>query len=375
MGRILRPMVIVGILGTLVCGLALAALVLSGFPSASEALGPPSSSLDDWDRTLLAGYLLANRSSLDGPAGDPSAVVDLEILEGETAASVAARLAQAGIVARPELLEGYLRYRGLDVSIEVGHFSVSGGMTLRQLAEALQSARPSGSMLTVAEGWRREQIAERLPYDLLTFTAEDFLGETLTTPQGYSFTSALPSPGSLEGFLFPDTYFLELDVTPAEVVKMMLDNFEQKVGADLLQGFSNQGLSLCQAITLASIVEREAAIAEERPLIASVFLNRLKSEMKLEADPTVQYALGRQPDGTWWKAPLSLADLEIDSPYNTYRYPGLPPGPIANPGVSSLSAVALPAETGFLFFRATCDGSRRHTFATTFEEHLQNVCP
>jgi len=96
-------MVIVGILGTLVCGLALAALVLSGFPSASEALGPPSSSLDDWDRTLLAGYLLANRSSLDGPAGDPSAVVDLEILEGETAASVAARLAQAGIVARPEL--------------------------------------------------------------------------------------------------------------------------------------------------------------------------------------------------------------------------------------------------------------------------------
>jgi UPF0755 protein len=248
-------------------------------------------------------------------------------------------------------------------------------MSVRQLAEVLQSARPAGTLITVTEGWRREQIAEILPYDLLTFGEQAFLHETSTLPASFSFSSELPNPGSLEGFLFPDTYLLNPDITQAELVMMMLDTFERKVGPDLLQGFSEQGLSFFQAITLASVVEREAGIAEERPLIASVFLNRLQGGMNLEADPTVQYALGKQPDGSWWKAPLSLDDLEIDSPYNTYRYPGLPPGPIANPGESSLRSVAFPAESEFLYFRTACDGTRRHNFAISFEEHLQNACP
>jgi UPF0755 protein len=127
-------------------------------------------------------------------------------------------------------------------------------------------------------------------------------------------------------------------------------------------------------VTLASIVEREAAVAEEMPQIASVFLNRLALGMKLDADPTVQFALGRQPDGGWWKAGLTFADLEIDSPFNTYRFAGLPPGPIANPGLASLEAVAQPTETVYLFFRAACDGSGRHLFAVTFEEHQANAC-
>jgi UPF0755 protein len=121
------------------------------------------------------------------------------------------------------------------------------------------------------------------------------------------------------------------------------------------------------------MVEREAVINEEKPLIASVFLNRLALDMKLDSDPTVQYAIGYDP--VWWPNPLSLADLEVDSPFNTYKYAGLPPAPIANPGLSALRAVAFPADTPYFYFRARCDGSGYHDFAETFEEHLSNGCP
>jgi UPF0755 protein len=154
----------------------------------------------------------------------------------------------------------------------------------------------------------------------------------------------------------------------------MVANMEARLSQDLLQGFQDQGLTPFEAITLASIVEREAVVPSERPLIASVFLNRLNLGIPLQADPTVQFALGRSPDG-WWKRSLSADDLQFDSRYNTYLYGGLPPGPIAGPGLASLQSVASPAETGYLFFRAACDDSGRHLFATTFEEHVANACP
>jgi UPF0755 protein len=131
-----------------------------------------------------------------------------------------------------------------------------------------------------------------------------------------------------------------------------------------------------EAVTLAAIVEREAVVATERPIIAGVFYNRLAQGIKLEADPTVQYPLGYQPDSdSWWKSPLFLVDLEMDSPYNTYRYGGLPPGPIANPSLSSLEAVAFPAATEFIFFVADCEAAvpGSHAFSITYEEHLANV--
>ena len=127
---------------------------------------------------------------------------------------------------------------------------------------------------------------------------------------------------------------------------------------------------------LASIVEREAVVEDEMPLIASVFMNRLANDMNLAADPTIQYALGFNRDqGTWWTNPLSLDDLKLPSSYNTYENPGLPPGPICSPGLAALQAVAAPAQTPFLYFRADCDGSGRHLFAESFQEHLDNACP
>jgi UPF0755 protein len=155
-----------------------------------------------------------------------------------------------------------------------------------------------------------------------------------------------------------------------------MQKFLASLTVELQDGFSRQGLNVYQAVTLASIIEREAIVDEEMPLIASVFFNRLAIGMKLETDPTIQYALGYNlSQNTWWTNPLTLSDLEVDSPYNTYLHPGLPPGPICNPGLAALQAVAFPAQTPYYYFRARCDGSGLHSFAETFEQHIQNACP
>ena len=270
------------------------------------------------------------------------------------------------------LLRNYMRYRGLDVGIQAGAYEVTGAMTIRDLALTLQTARPSDIVVTIVEGWRLEQIAEAIDAAGLNFTGPEFLAAARAPIANHELASVTDS---LEGFLFPDTYRLESDSSPNAFLKTAMDNFIRRVDPSLRQSFELQGLTLSQAVTLASIVEREAIVPEERPMIAAVFLKRLRSGLPLEADPTVQYPLGQQPDGSWWKSPLSLLDLEEVSPFNTYRNDGLPPTPIAAPGLSSLEAVGTPIEINYLYFRAACDGSGRHQFAETFAQHLQNACP
>jgi UPF0755 protein len=248
-------------------------------------------------------------------------------------------------------------------------------MSLRQIAETLQSASAQAIQVTIPEGWRREQIASALDQSELAINPNSFLRATQLTPNGFSFSSQIPAGGNVEGFLFPDTYLFEPGTNSVEAAQAMLQDFDQRVTPEMRAGFKAHGLTLFQAVTLASIVEREAVVPDERPKIASVFLNRLSQGLKLDADPTVQYAVGQQPDGSWWKTSLTSSDLSLDNPYNTYVYAGLPPGPICNPGLASLTAVAQPADTPFLYFRAACDGSGRHQFAVTYEQHLQNACP
>jgi UPF0755 protein len=356
-------------------GCALLAFVTVGVQQAALSLGPAAPTLDPLQKTALSLYLVVNEPLLNGPAGDSTLSYDLAVAPGETAGDVATRLEEEGVVRNAALLRAYLRYRGLDVGIKAGDYALRGSMSIRQLAETLQTALPDQNGLTIPEGWRAEQIAESLPADGLAFSPADFLSAASSPPEGLSFSDELPEGVLLEGFLFPDTYSLSPTTTASEFVRLMLEDFDDRVTSEIRQGFASQGLSLYQGVTLASIVEREAIVPDERPLIASVFLNRLGAGMNLDADPTVQYALGRQADGSWWKAPLDAADLEFDSPYNTYIYPGLPPGPISNPGLDALRAAAFPAETDYLYFRALCDGSGLHAFASTFEEHLQNACP
>jgi UPF0755 protein len=356
----------------LIAGAALIGLTLTD-PSAS--LGPADPSLDPIQRGLLAGYLTLRLEALDQPAGDARPPVDLEILPGESASAVVQRLEESGIVRQPLLLRAYLRYLGADRTIQAGNYTLTGGMTHRELAQALQHASTPAIVFTVPEGWRSEQIAEALPEAQAPFSPQQFLVAARSGTLPSSLAAELPDPARLEGFLFPDTYHLTQDSHPSELVAAMLETFDRRVDPEIRAGFAQQELSLHQAVTLASIVEREAVVTDERPMIASVFLNRLAQGIKLDADPTVQYAIGQQPDGAWWKTGLSLDDLQIDSPYNTYLYAGLPPAPISNPGLASLRAVAFPESSPYLYFRAACDGSGRHTFAETFDQHVLNACP
>jgi UPF0755 protein len=198
---------------------------------------------------------------------------------------------------------------------------------------------------------------------------------TATLTQEFSFLANAPEGASLEGFLFPGAYSIESSTDSEALLRLMLENFDRQVTPAIRQGFGAQGLSLREAVTLASIIEREATIAAEKPIMAGVFLNRLRAGMPLQADPTVQYALGLQAGGSWWKSPLEAADLAVESPYNTYLIDGLPPGPIANPGLASLQAVAAPATTDYLFFVLDCAAATpgTHVFSVTYEEHLAHV--
>lgn len=337
--------------------------------------GPGASDLSLAERIGLGLYLQLRTSDLQRPAGSDPTRVAFTVSPGESAADVAARLADAGLIVDAELFIYYVRYHGLDARIEAGRFELAATQTVPEIAAALAHATPDEAVLTVIEGWRMEQIAEALPAAGLTATPEEFLSSARSRRAGYSFSGDIPPAAGMEGFLFPDTYRFKPGVSAAAVVDAMLHNFDQRVTGEIRASAAAHGLSLYQLITLASIIEREAVVEDERALIASVFHNRLAQGIALYADPTIQYALGFQPEtGEWWKRPLSTDDLAFDSPYNTYRYAGLPPTPISNPGLSSIRAAAFPAQSDYLYFRARCDGSGRHSFAVTLDEHNANAC-
>jgi UPF0755 protein len=280
---------------------------------------------------------------------------------GESVASVSNRLQSVGLIQDAESFRSYLIYSGLDTSIQAGEYQLSTAMSALDIAHELQDATPEEVTFVVLPGWRVEEIAESLSTSGLPITYDEFLSATKTPPQEFEY---------------PDSYIFSRTIASAEeMIAEMIRNFAVHLTADLRNGFEQQGLTVYQAVTLASMVEREAVQEEEQALIASVYLNRFRVGMKMDADPTVQYAIGYNIlQRTWWTNPLSLIDLEINSVYNTYIYEGLPPTPIANPSVGALRAVAAPAQTSYLFFRAKCDGSGFHEFSETFDEHLANGC-
>ena len=353
----------------------LCAAVLNIPGQASAIFGPPAPGLDLRQRYLLSAMLLAQSSDLTQPANPGGPEVDFEIASGESTPSITGRLWEAGLITNPAAFRSYLQYSGMDTRLQAGAYTLSASMTPIQIAQAMQSAISSEITLTILAGWRVEEIAASLPTSGLNISAEEFLSAVQIHPQGYTFSDELPG-NSVEGFLFPGSYTLPRETTLQQLIPALLTRFDENVSSELRAGFAEQGLTLYQAVTLAAIVEREAIVDDEMPMIASVFYNRLASGARLASDPTVQYALGyNTAQGTWWTNPLSLADLEIDSPYNTYLYTNLPPGPICNPGLTALRAVAFPAQTPYHYFRAACDGSGLHLFAVTYEEHLQNACP
>lgn len=362
--------------------LALCALAALGYlavvavpSSISQDFGPPSPRLGTVQRLTLAWELYGSRDNLLQPVDPQGTEQEFSIRMGETANSIAARLEDARLVRSGDSFRNYLVYSGLDTSIQAGNYKLSSAMSAVDLARQLQDATPQEVEFNVLAGWRAEEIAAVLPTSGLQIAPDGFL-QVVKNPAAGLAPSELGVRGSLEGFLLPGSYRLSRDTRADELVKTLVTQFDQQVGSDLREAFKSHGLNLLQAVTLASIVQREAVVSEEQPIIASVFYNRLAKGMKLDSDPTVQYALGFDAaHSTWWTNPLSSGDLTVNSPYNTYVAAGLPPGPISNPSLSALKAVAYPAQTPYYYFRASCDQSGKHTFSKTYEEHLQNACP
>jgi UPF0755 protein len=367
---------ILPLVALLILGGAMLAFAPGMITRKAEAIfGPASHSVGGTQRLILSTTLVLQAEDLTqavNPAGSPA---PFNILPGESVPSITQRLWEAGLITNPSAFRSYLQYSGLDTTLQAGDFNLSPAMTALQIAQEIQSSISEEVTLVILAGWRVEEIAASLPATGLEITATEFIQAMEAVPGRYSFSDELPG-SSLEGFLFPGSYSMPRQASVNQLLSKILMNFEAQVNNEMQVGFSNQGLSVYQAVTLASIVEREAINDEEMPMLASVFYNRLAINQRLASDPTVQYALGyNTQQATWWTNPLSLTDLEIDSPYNTYLYPNLPPGPICNPGLSALRAVAFPAQTPYYYFRAACDGSGNHLFAETYEQHLANECP
>lgn len=339
---------------------------------ASLLYGPPAKGLSISDRIEYATRLLSHGRMLSTPVDLNGTTQPFRVEPGETVSSIAERLQSLGLISDAQAFFDYAVYTGIDLTIQSGDFTLSPAQSIIDIAQNLQKFSPTDATLVILPGWRIEEIAASLPTSGLSIDPDAFLAAGNNPPQVLAFAE----PASMEGFFFPDTYTLPRETTLDQLLDVIGRNFTSKLTTDIQNGFVAQNLSIYQAVTLASIVEREAIHSEEASLIASVYLNRIAIGMKLDADPTIQYALGYQFDtGSWWKSPLALTDLEVISPYNTYLNNGLPPTPISNPGIEALMAVAYPQTSTYYFFRAACDGSGYHVFAETFEEQLANGCP
>lgn len=289
----------------------------------------------------------------------------VRVAAGAGARTIGKTLTEEGIIRSATQFVVWTRVLRAEGQLQAGEYKLHAGMMPAQVVWRIKTGQVASMGITIPEGYSLAQIAEVLAVaDLVD--KEEFLAVVSDATALYAewedpCSPVRPPTGSLEGYLFPDTYRIAPGTSPSAIARLMVNRMCEKVLPLLQEQSPPLDLDLHGLLTLASIVEKEAKVPEERPLIAGVFINRLKRGMPLQADPTVKYVLSPAP------VRLSLEDIEVDSPYNTYRYPGLPPGPIASPGLDSVRAVLESADTEYLYFVARGDGT--HVFSRTFREH------
>ncbi len=269
---------------------------------------------------------------------------------GEGVRAVGNSLKKEGLISDPTVFFILVKKEGKDNAIQAGDYKLSPSMNLSQIIDALSH----GTMdiwVTIPEGMRADEIADILEKKIPSYDA--------------AWRSQLRLH---EGSLFPDTYLIPKDATIDSVLSILENNFQKKITET---GLSSDSPNLEKTLTIASLIEREALFDDDRALVSSVIHNRLNIGMKLDIDASVQYALGKQPNGKWWKKDLTPQDLTIESSYNLYASPGLPPTPICNPGLSSIQAALSPSETDYLYY--VSDKSGHLHFAKTFKEHQANI--
>jgi UPF0755 protein len=274
------------------------------------------------------------------------------VTRGEGGKEIAADLSKQNLIHSSTGFYLLIKFLGIEREMQAGDFRLNKSMDARTIALELTHGILD-VWVTTLEGWRSEEIATQLAKDL-----------DIPEDQFLQFAS--------DGYMFPDTYLIPRDATGAAVAKMFLENFNTKVTSQMREDGRKNGLSFHQLITLASIVEREGKTDADRPVIAGILINRIKLDMPLQADATLQYSLGYQPfEKTWWKKELTDDDKKINSLYNTYANTGLPPGPIANPGLASIKAAMYPVDTDYLYYLHDKTGAVH--YAKTIEEHNANI--
>lgn len=362
----------------LLCGAVAAVVTLTMGRGGNLGGGIQLAAPKDVQGLVLSIYLNFRASDLTAAGGTDTTPIDFKIESGESLTAIANRLQSMGLIKDPDLFKRYLQYNGLDAGIEAGDFTLTKAMNVQQLAQALQEGRIAEVRVRIPQARRIEELADVLAAQV-PISATEFLALMQDAGQWkaqFSFLNDLPAGASLEGYVFPDTYSIAKDkVTAREIIATALRNFEKQVTPQMRTDLQSQGRTLFDAIRLASIVEREAAVEAERPTIAGVYFNRLTDGMALDADPTVQYALGNTRDPQTWWPQITQDDYQgVDSPWNLYRNPGLPPGPIDNPALASITAAIYPEKHDFYYFRASCSQDGTHMFARTLDEQIANEC-
>jgi UPF0755 protein len=355
--------------------LVLAGLLLSAFfivQQVENTFGQPDDFVSTQQRITLTISLFFDRKSLVEEHTLSTDGGTFTVGYGESVASVAERLDQLGYITDQQAFLHYMQYKGLDKTVQAGEYKIPQTFSDIQLANFLQDATPTDAIINILAGWRIEEIGASLGTTGVEFEPLDFI-LLAKNPDKNQIPFRIDA-ASLEGFLFPGTYRISRESTAQELIALTTKAFEENVSGEIKQQIEANGLTLYQGVILASVIEREAVKDEEMPMIASVFYNRLEMGMKLESDPTIQYALGQTSTGSWWKNPLNGEDLQYVSLYNTYQVEGLPPAPICSPSLAALEAVAYPADTIYFYFMAQCDGSGWHNFSETYDQHLQNLC-
>jgi UPF0755 protein len=334
---------------------------------------------------LGASYLVARTpgdvlggDNTPSAAGQPGETIAYTLPKGRSAADVGADLAKLGVIRSASQFEALVSLMGLQDRLSAGDYTLAKQSSAASvIAQITVKDRVPTLKVTFPEGIRIEEmaaIAEKAGFG----TQQQFIGAVAGATLPEDLAATLPGGQGLQGYLFPDTYILPVGSTPQQLVELMIKTFAKRFSPELRAMAQAHGLNPHQALTLASIVEREAVVPAERPLIAGVFYNRIAAGDRLGADPTVQYAAALKPASVekfgWWKKELTIDDLENPSLYNTRLHAGIPPGPIACPGLASLEAVAKPSETKLYYFVADAKkGDGSHVFAETFAEHERNI--
>jgi len=311
---------------------------------------------------LVAIFVIYSAATGSEPAPDRSARI--EVVKGDTLSDVAAKLEEAGVIKSAFVFELQARYEGYGTEIKTGHYTFEPGQDSVEILEKLTAGKAVPTILvTIPEGLTIAETASAVSGET-TVSASEFEKAARRTDYGYAFLEN-PHVKTTEGYLFPARYDFEKGVNAGQIVDRLLGQYLLETqGLEIADAKERLDLEEYQLVTVASLIEKEAATPKEKPLIASVIYNRMHKDMPLQIDATVQYALQKP------KTNLSLADLKINSPYNTYKRKGLPPGPICSPSRESIRAALNPADTNYLYYVLEADG-RKHFFTNHYDDFLR----